>query len=65
LIGLKMVYPALMIAYIVGVIVAIFLIIRGKKGMKSQLPFGPFLILGAYVVVFFQDQLQDFISMFF
>ncbi|MDA3815035.1 MAG: prepilin peptidase [Patescibacteria group bacterium] len=37
LVGIKMVYPALMIAYIVGAIVAIFLIIRGKKKMKSTL----------------------------
>jgi prepilin signal peptidase PulO-like enzyme (type II secretory pathway) len=65
LIGWKMVYPALMIAYVIGAIIAIFLVVKGKKGMKSQLPFGPFLILGAYVVVFFQDQIQEIISIFF
>ena len=65
LIGLKMVYPALMIAYVVGAVVAIFLMIKGKKGMKSQLPFGPFLILGAYVTVFFQEEISKILGMFF
>lgn len=65
LIGIEMVYPALMIAYIIGAVVAIFLIFRGKKKMKSQLPFGPFLILGAYVTIFFQEEVIEVMRMFF
>jgi prepilin signal peptidase PulO-like enzyme (type II secretory pathway) len=43
---------ALFAAYIIGAAFAIVLLIRKKKHMQSQLPFGPFLGIGTLVAVF-------------
>lgn len=40
---------ALYIAFLIGAIVGILLIIVQKKGMKSSVPFGPFLLIGMLV----------------
>lgn len=40
---------ALYVSFLVGAIVGVILLIRGKKGMKSAVPFGPFLIIGMLV----------------
>jgi len=37
---------ALYIAFLAGAIVGVYLLVISKKGMKSAVPFGPFLILG-------------------
>jgi prepilin signal peptidase PulO-like enzyme (type II secretory pathway) len=50
IIGMALGYPRLIVAYYVafltGAIVGVILILVRKKGMKSHIPFGPFLILG-------------------
>ena len=50
IIGLALGYPFLIVAYYVafltGAIVGVILILVRKKGMKSHIPFGPFLIFG-------------------
>lgn len=46
---------ALFFAFIVGALVGVILIIRGKKSMNSMLPFGPFLI-GGFCCSFFYGQ---------
>ncbi|MDP2741311.1 MAG: prepilin peptidase, partial [bacterium] len=46
LLGLPNVLAALFIAFFFGAIISIVLIIFGKKGLKSEIPFGPFLIAG-------------------
>jgi leader peptidase (prepilin peptidase)/N-methyltransferase len=40
-------------AFILGAIVGLFYITIGKKNMKSSLPFGPFLALGALIIFFY------------
>ncbi|QQS15963.1 MAG: prepilin peptidase [Candidatus Moraniibacteriota bacterium] len=42
---------ALVLAFGMGAVVGILLIVFGKKGMKSQVPLGPFLILGALLAL--------------
>jgi leader peptidase (prepilin peptidase) / N-methyltransferase len=37
-------------AFIIGSLIGIYLIARRAKGMKSYVPFGPFLALGSFVV---------------
>jgi prepilin signal peptidase PulO-like enzyme (type II secretory pathway) len=44
---------AFVAAFIIGSVVGIFQMARKKATMKAMLPFGPFLIAGMYVVVFF------------
>lgn len=56
LLGLALGFPrivtALYVAFLTGAIVGIILIIGGKKHLKSKIPFGPFLIIGAALSCF-------------
>ena len=53
LVGLPMVYPLLLVSYVLGAIVSLGLIFFGKKKMSSKVPFGPFLIVGYFLILFF------------
>lgn len=61
LIGLLAGFPgiilALFSAFTIGALVGLFLILFGKKKFKSMIPFGPFLIIGTYVAIFYGQQL--------
>jgi leader peptidase (prepilin peptidase)/N-methyltransferase len=50
--GLAYVPLGLFLAFLIGSVVGIGLIALRRKGMKSALPFGPFLALGATIAVF-------------
>ena len=52
---------ALMIGFIIGGFVGFFLIVFGKKKMKSKIAFGPFLIVGLVISLFFH---QAIVSLF-
>jgi prepilin signal peptidase PulO-like enzyme (type II secretory pathway) len=43
---------ALFSAFFIGAIIGIGLIILGKKTLKSQVPFAPFLIIGTFIALF-------------
>ena len=53
--GLMVGFPGILLAIWVSVVggglIAIFLILTGKKGRKDVIPFGPFMALGAAVVL--------------
>jgi prepilin signal peptidase PulO-like enzyme (type II secretory pathway) len=59
LVGLKMVYFLILFSYTLGAIFSVFLLIFLKKKMKSEIPFGPFLVIGTWMVIFFQDQILN------
>ncbi len=42
----------LALAYLTGAFVGVFLLISKKYGLKSKIPFGPFLILGTFLAFF-------------
>lgn len=46
LLGVSSGFASLLVAFWIGAIFGIALIILGKKNMKDKIPFGPFLILG-------------------
>jgi len=48
---------ALVISYIIGALVSLFLIVSKKKGIKSQVPLGPFLVVGTFIVLIFGQQI--------
>lgn len=50
--GFPQVLVALFIAFVVGSIVSIILVAWHKKTFKSQIPFGPFLVLGSFAALF-------------
>jgi len=53
---------ALYISFLVGAIVGAVLLIQRKKGMKSTVPFGPFLIIGMLVAGIWGDMLMQIIK---
>ena len=56
-IGLFLGYPntavALFLSFFIGAIIGLGLIILRKKTMKSEIPFGPFLVLSIFISLFF------------
>lgn len=57
ILGFPKVLPALFIAFGVGAVVGLVMMALKKKGMKSEIPFGPFLVLGTFLALFFGDYL--------
>jgi len=61
LLGLVTPFPNILItlfsAFIIGSIYGIVQIILKNKNMKSEIPFGPFLIIGLYITVFYGDSI--------
>lgn len=57
LMGLVLSFPdivlALFAAFLLGAIIGVGLILFKKKGLKSQIPFGPFLVGGTIFSLFF------------
>ena len=51
---------AFMLAFVIGAASGIILIGLGKKTLKSQIAFGPFLVLGATITFFFSDFIINF-----
>lgn len=49
----------LFLAFIIGAVFSVVLLIRKKKKMKEAVPFGPFLIAGASLTFFFGYQIID------
>jgi prepilin signal peptidase PulO-like enzyme (type II secretory pathway) len=54
--GLFLGFPNIMVAlffsYLIGAIIGVGLILTGKKGLKSEVPFGPFLVTGTFIAFF-------------
>ncbi len=61
LIGLILGWPgtllAVFLATSLGAIIGIGLIVAGKKKMKSEVPFGPFLVMGTLVALFWGEKI--------
>ena len=59
LMGLVLGFPnilvALFFAFLIGAIIGLGLIIAGKKTLKSKVPFGPFLVTGTFVALFWGE----------
>lgn len=51
----------LYVGFIFGAVVGIILLLGGIKKMKSKIAFGPFLVLGVFVFLFFDRQIIDWI----
>lgn len=56
--GIWSVLPILMIASLVGLAVGIPMMLARGQGMRLELPFGPFLVAGAMVWVYFGTELM-------
>lgn len=59
--GWPKIFVAFFMSFFIGSIISLALVARGEKGMQSQIPFGPFLIIGTLIALFWSDYLITFI----
>ncbi|MEI7424796.1 MAG: prepilin peptidase [Candidatus Staskawiczbacteria bacterium] len=57
LLGFPNILVALFLAFFFGAIIGLILLFLRKKGLKSEIPFGPFLIAGTFIAIFFGNQI--------
>ncbi len=63
--GWPKIVTALFLAFLIGAIIGLILIINKKKQMKSEIPFGPFLITGLFIALFWGKAIINFYLNFF
>jgi len=59
------VVAALFLGFMLGVIYGVSLIIVKKKGLKHQIPFGPFISIGSMIALFWGDNILKWYVSFF
>ena len=65
LLGLANVLVALFLAFFFGAIIGVIMMVFEKKNLRSEIPFGPFLIAGTFSAIFFGSQIiQWYMSLF-
>jgi len=65
LLGLGNVLIALFLAFFLGAIIGIILMVFKGKGLKSEIPFGPFLIAGTFIAMFWGQEIINWYTRFF
>lgn len=50
---------ALLVAYAVGALVGIYLILFRRRDLRSHVPFGTFMVLGTFIALFFGNTVVD------
>lgn len=55
----------LYIAFLSGAVVSIVAIVFDKKALKSKIAFGPFLVLGTILMIFYSSEITNFVSQVF
>ncbi len=56
---------ALYLSFVVGGIVSVFLLLRGKSGLKDKIAFGPFMIMGTILMLVYSRQVHEIIGKMF
>jgi leader peptidase (prepilin peptidase)/N-methyltransferase len=62
LLGLPNVLTALFLAFFFGAIIGVILMVLQRKNLKSEIPFGPFLIAGTFVAMLCGNQIIQWYS---
>ena len=65
LLGFSNVLAALFLAFFFGAIISLILIAFYRKKIKSEVPFGPFLITGTFIALFYGIQIVQWYTHFF
>jgi prepilin signal peptidase PulO-like enzyme (type II secretory pathway) len=65
LLGFPNVLLALFLAFFFGAIIGLTLMFLEKKNLKSEIPFGPFLIIGTFISIFWGSQIIQWYINFF
>lgn len=63
--GFPKILIALFLAYFIGAIIGLGLIVLRIKSLKSEIPFGPFLVIGTFIAMFFGDSLINWYLILF
>lgn len=67
-IGLVLGFPyalvAILLSFVTGAFFALSLIVLGKKSFGQVIPFGPFLVLGSFIALFWGQQIWDWYLQF-
>ncbi len=63
--GLPNVLTALFLAFFFGAIIGVILMVFERKSLKSEIPFGPFLIMGTFIAMLFGSQIIQWYLNFF
>ncbi len=58
--GVKATFLAIFLAFLSGAVISIFLIILGRKKFGNTIPFGPFLVFGFIVSLFWSDLILNY-----
>ena len=65
LLGFPYILVALFFSFLIGAIMGIGLILAKRKTMKSEIPFGPFLVAGTFVALFWgREIIQYYLDLF-
>jgi prepilin signal peptidase PulO-like enzyme (type II secretory pathway) len=65
LLGFPYILVALFFSFLIGAIIGIGLILAKRKTMKSEVPFGPFLVIGTCIALFWGERIiQWYLDLF-
>lgn len=65
IVGLPAVLFMMTLSFGIGALIGIGLLVFGQKGMKAQLPFAPFLVLGTLLTLLLPQMIPDYTWAFF
>lgn len=66
LLGFPNILAGLFSAFFIGAIIGVGLIIFGKKTIRSEIPFGPFLVTGTFIALFWGEKIINwYVQSFF
>jgi len=65
ILGWPNILAALFLAFFIGAIFGVALVIAGRKTLKSEVPFGPFLVTGTFIALFWgQEVINWYLNLF-
>ncbi len=65
ILGFPKILAALFLAFLVGAIIGVGLVVSQKKTLKSEVPFGPFLVTGTFIALFWGETIINWYLNFF
>ncbi len=57
ILGIKEIFLTIFLSFILGAIISVLLLVMKIKGRRDPIPFGPFIILGFFITVFWGEDL--------